>query len=259
MDSRPLQAAVDLRVPLPGGFGLGGYVVITTARESLSTQIRFRLDEHAASLNLVVDRSLELLGRRVEDFASDGFIRLQLQQLSGVPRPGDEAEIEAVRDRLVRHLRANKLPLVEEFVDAYLLDADGQRVLAAHASGEFRPRSFDRDGFWVGPLESGGREFQFPTFVLSTPVSSLEGGQRLGYLQVVVRADVWARSFEGTLEFPGATGFTAQLSSPDGHTLSLLRVSRRRSRPAGRPTRFDSRARFPVPGGNWTWRWTGES
>ena len=50
--------------------------------EALYQSIQFRLNEHADSLNRVVDRSLELLGRRVEDFASDGFIRLQLEALT---------------------------------------------------------------------------------------------------------------------------------------------------------------------------------
>jgi hypothetical protein len=90
-------------------FGIGGYVVTTTARDSLTTQIRLRLDERAKSLNRVVDNSLELLGRRVEDFASDGFIRLQLEQLTSGRSGGD---VDAVHDALVRHLQSNKLPLV---------------------------------------------------------------------------------------------------------------------------------------------------
>ena len=64
---------VRYKLPLTFGFlclvafGLGGYVVTTTARDSLTTQIQLRLNERATSLNLVVEKSLELLGRRVED------------------------------------------------------------------------------------------------------------------------------------------------------------------------------------------------
>jgi signal transduction histidine kinase len=203
-------------------FGVGGYVVTTTARDSLSAQIQLRLNEHATSLNLVVDQSLELLGRRVEDFASDGYIRLQLERLTVGRSSSDESEIAVVRDELIRHLRVNKLPLVDEFVDALLLDASGQPILTAHAIGSSPPTSFDRDGFWVGPLTGPDHEFPFSTFVLSTPVFGIQGGERQGYLQIVVRADVWAGNLEETLAFPGATGFTAWLSSPGGHTLSLV-------------------------------------
>ena len=99
---------VRYKLPLTFGFlclvafGLGGYGVITTARESLSSQIRIRLDEQATSLNLVVDQSLELLGRRVEDFASDGFIRLQLERLTTVRSPAGKRDNATVRDELVR-------------------------------------------------------------------------------------------------------------------------------------------------------------
>jgi len=59
----------------------------------------------------VVENGLELLGRRVEDFASDGHIRLQLERLQEGSQVSEQ--------ELVRHLRANKLPLVAEFTDAY--------------------------------------------------------------------------------------------------------------------------------------------
>ena len=217
---------VRYKLPLTFGFlclvafGLGGYLVVNTARESLSEQIRFRLNEQAATLNLVVDRSLDLLGHRVEDFASDGFIRLQLERLTA--EPGGEEDLIAVRDGLTRHLRENKLPLVEEFVDALLLDADGRPVLIVHTNESSVPASFDRDALWVGPLTPDSSEFPFPTFVVSTPVSSIQGGDRLGFLQVVVRADAWAGTLGEALVFAGATGITGRLSSPGGHTLSLV-------------------------------------
>jgi len=210
-------------------FGLGGYVVTTTARESLRTQIQLRLNEHATSLNLVVDKSLELLGRRVEDFASDGFIRLQLERLTmdriaGVTggSPGGEEESTAARDALARHLRVNKLPLVGEFIDALVLDAEGQVVLRAHAAEGSPPPSFHRDALWVGPLAGPSRLHPFPTFILSTPVDSIQGEERLGFLQIVVRADVWAGNLKDALAFPGAQGFSARLSTPGGYALSLV-------------------------------------
>ncbi len=93
-------------------FGLGGYVVTTSARDALTAQIQLRLNERANSVNLAVENSLELLGRRVEDFASDGFIRLQLERLTADP-PGDATGSPSAREALTRHLRVNKLPLVE--------------------------------------------------------------------------------------------------------------------------------------------------
>jgi signal transduction histidine kinase len=210
-------------------FGLGGYVVTTTARESLRTQIQLRLNEHATSLNLVVDKSLELLGRRVEDFASDGFIRLQLELLTADRSPGmaggspgGEAESMAAREALARHLRVNKLPLVGEFIDALVLDLDGQVVLRARAAKGSPPPSFDGDALWVGPLAGPSRLHPFPTFVLSTPVYSIQGENRLGFLQIVVRADVWAGNLKDVLAFPGAQGFSARLSTPGGYALSLV-------------------------------------
>jgi signal transduction histidine kinase len=214
-------------------FGFGGYVVTTTARESLTRQIGLRLNDHATSLNMVVDNSLELLDRRVQDFASDGFIRLQLERLTGNGSTADAGETAAARDELVRHLRENKLPLVESFVDAFLLDTDGRPVLSAYADLDAASSSFSRDSTWIGPLTEAGSTFAFPTFNLSTPVSSIQGGQRLGYLQLVVRADSWAATLGEALAFPGATGFTASLSSPGGHTLPLVSAPERDARTVG--------------------------
>ena len=197
-------------------FGLGGYVVTTTARDALTDQIQLRLNERATSLNLVVDKSLELLGRRVEDFASDGFIRLQLERLTASPSDA------TARDELIRHLEANKLLLVEEFVDAVLLDAAGRPVLRVHPGGSAPPSSAGRPSVQVGPLRSPRQEYPYPTFVLSTAVESIQGERELGFLQIVVRADVWAGNLKEALAFPGAEGFTARLSSPGGHTLSLV-------------------------------------
>jgi len=219
---------VRLKLPLTFAFicllafGFGGYVVTTTARESLTRQIGLRLNERATFLNVVVEQSLELLDRRVQDFASDGHIRLQLERLISERFVADSSETAAVRDELIRHLRENKLPLVESFVDAFLLDTDGRLVLSAYAAADAVPPSFDRESAWIGPLTEAGSAFQFPTFILSTPISSIQGGQRLGYLQLIVRADAWAATLGEALEFPGATGFSASLSSPGGYSLPLV-------------------------------------
>jgi signal transduction histidine kinase len=198
-------------------FGLGGYLVTATARDALHQQIQLRLNERATSLNLVVDKSLELLGRRVEDFASDGFIRLQAEGLATAAEDAVGQE-----GALIRHLRVNKLPLVEEFVDGLILDRDGIPVLRAHTLETMPPPGFDREALWIGPLTGPGQEYPFPTFVLSAPLVSLQGDRRLGFLLLVVRADAWAGKLGGALSFPGAQGFTAYLGSPEGHVLELV-------------------------------------
>ena len=203
-------------------FGLGGDLVTATARDSLRTQIQLRLNERATSLNLVVDKSLELLGRRVEDFASDGFIRLQVEDLTAAGEGAVEGGSAGPREALIRHLRVNKLPLVDEFVDGLILDGDGVPVLRAQTLETMPPADFDRENLWVGPLTGPSREYPFPTFVLSTPLVSLHGDRRLGFLQIVVRADVWAGKLGGALSFPGAQGFTAHLGTPDGYVLALV-------------------------------------
>jgi len=203
-------------------FGLGGYVVTITARESLSSQIHLRLNERATSLNLIIDKSLELLGRRVEDFASDGFIRLELERLTDDAGRKGAAGLATEREELIRHLRANKLSLVEEFVDARLLDAQGEPLLSVHSPGVAPPPSFDHESSWIGPLTAPGSQYPFPTFVMSTVVNSIHGGGRIGYLQIVVRADSWSGKLKDALAFPGSQGLSARLSSPGGQALILV-------------------------------------
>lgn len=203
-------------------FGLGGYVVTTTARESLTDQINRRLNDRAAALHAAVDRSLELSSRRVQDFASDGYIRVEFERLSDANSRDRAVDDPAAGSDLRRHLVENKLPLVDAFVDAILLDNDARPVLVAVASEPPDVSGFARDTHWIGPLTAPNSRFAFPTFVLSTPVSSLDGSRRLGYLQLVVRADVWAASLANDLEFPEAAGFTARLNSPGGDGLSLV-------------------------------------
>jgi signal transduction histidine kinase len=204
-------------------FGVGGYIVTTTASDSLHEQIRLRLDDRADDLNRAVEQSLELLQRRVEDFASDGYIRVQLDRLTG--NFPDAQVPEAAKQDLIRHLRENKLPLADEFVEALLLNADGEPVLSAMNLIVSAPEQYDPDSFWVGPIRAADAQFAWPTFILSTPVSSLDGARRLGFFQIVVRGDVWASSFGGAFKFAGASGFQAQLRSEEGQTLSLVAFS----------------------------------
>ncbi len=199
-------------------FGLGGYVVTTTARDALERQIRLRLDDQAANTQLAIDRSLELLGRRVEDFASDGHIRLELERAQDAPL-GEE---EGARRELIRHLRTNKLPLVPEFVDAQVLGRGGEEVVRAYGRSAGPPTGFSRDGFWYGPLAPPDGDFPYPSFVLSTPLTAIDGTRRLGFLQIVVRADLWADRLRESLAGSPLEGIRLGLSAPNGYRLPLI-------------------------------------
>jgi signal transduction histidine kinase/HAMP domain-containing protein len=203
-------------------FGFGGYIVLSTAREALEKQIEARLEERAATTDMLVDKGLELLGRRVEDYASDGYIRLELERL--------EAGSVESNEELVRHLRANKLPLVEEITDAYLLDRDGNVLVwaeeafqggAENLAGSASPVSFNKDAFWYGPLSGPGPLYNYPNFILSTPVRAIQGGGLLGYLQLVVHAEKWADGLRKAFPETSREQLRIGVGYPGGYRLSL--------------------------------------
>lgn len=168
-------------------FGVGGVVVTSTAREALETQIRLRLDERATATKLIIGRHLDLIGRRIEDFASDGFIRNELAA-------GGSA-------RLRRHLIENKLPLVAAFVDACVTDAGDRPVLNAHHTWPV-PKGVGTTMY--GPLRRQTQSHPYPTFLLSTPVTSIEGGRKIGSLHLLVRADTWVHGLTELAALPDA-------------------------------------------------------
>jgi signal transduction histidine kinase len=201
---------------------VGGTVLGTVARGALERQIRLRLDGEAANIHRLVDKDLELLGRRVEDFASDGHIRLELERLQAPGGGAAEAARGRPAEELVWHLRTNKLPLVAEFADAYVLDRSGKVVARAWSRTASPAAGFNRAGFWYGPLTAPTPALPHPTFVLSTPVRSLDGTRRLGYLQIVVRADLLAGRMRRILTRESLRGMRVGLSSPDGYRLPLF-------------------------------------
>ena len=80
---------VSVRWKLPLGFlavclvsfGLGGWILTRSIESALLEQIEQRLDERAVATGLVVQRQQDLYVRRVEDFASDGYIRARVAEL----------------------------------------------------------------------------------------------------------------------------------------------------------------------------------
>ncbi len=210
-------------------FGFGGYIVLSTAREALEKQIEIRLDERAATTDLVIDKGLELLGRRVEDFASDGHIRLELERLQ-------QGRTQSERE-LVRHFLVNKLPLVEAFRDAYLLNRNGEvlvwaqrdSVRAGTAPGNAPIVSFNKTAFWYGPLSAPGAIYDYPHFTLSTPVRAIKGDRLLGYLQLIVDAERWAALLRPAFSRRSMEQLRIGIGNPDGYMLRLYPDRSRRS------------------------------
>jgi len=192
-------------------FGVGGVVVTSTAGEALEGQIRLRLDEHAAATTLVMERELALLGRRVEDFASDGFIRTEFAALCAGDREA--------RTRLERHLAANKLPLVDCFIDAAAVGEGGAPVVRVDEGWD--PAAEGSAATWFGPLREPSDAHPYPTFLIVTPLRSLDGTHRLGTLQLLVRADTWVAGLSDLGMLPQAGLVQVALVDTGGHRLPL--------------------------------------
>ena len=225
-------------------FALGGYLVMSVATEALERQIRLRLNDRAARADMVIAKDLELLGRRVEDFASDGHIRLMLEELLESRSEEVTGQSGAVAAELIRHVRVNKLPLVTEFVNASLLDREGTLLLSAFDRQETGPQDFDRGGLWYGPLIENDEGYPHPSFLLSTPVSAIEGGEKIGFLQIKVRADVWGANLRKHLGEGHLEGLRIGLSVPGGYRLQLLPAP---DAGGAQPPNADDRITFSSP------------
>jgi len=185
-------------------FGVGGVVVASSARTALEKQIRLRLDERATATKLIIARHLDLVGRRIEDFASDGFIRTELAA-------GGGAELR-------RHLRENKLPLVPAFVDAAVVDTADRPILYAYHAWPIHQETV---ATWFGPLRPATDAHPYPTFLLATPVRSLDGSRTIGSLQLLVRADTWVEGLTELAELPPGEIRHMALLDPAGLRLPL--------------------------------------
>jgi len=184
-------------------FGVGGVVVTSAAQNALRDQITLRLDERAAATRMVVRHHLDLLGRRAEDFASDGFIRTSLEALES----GDASALAPLRN----HLVANKLPLVGAFVDAAVLGGRGEPALEVYGGAE--GSAVARTSYT--PLrETGGRR-DYPSFAVSTPLWNLAGDARIGTLVLQVEANVWIKNMIELSELPESDGATVAVRSGD--------------------------------------------
>lgn len=177
---------LPIRIKLPLAYLLvcslvviaGGFLVSRFARDSIHDQIELRLASDTRAVALGIQSGTRLLGRRVEDFASDGLIREHLERIV-------ESDSDVVRTSLARHLRVNKIPLVECFVDGMVVTNDGRIVASARdrrstAARASVKRALATDALSIGELQPANPVDDYPTFCISTPVRDLAGQRILG-------------------------------------------------------------------------------
>jgi len=191
-------------------FGVGGFVVTDTAQEALEIQIRQRLDERAVATGIVVGHHLSLVGRRAEDFASDGYIRTAVEAL-------ERGESEAAAG-LRTHLVVNKLPLVDAFVDAAVLDSSGRVLLNVH--GGAQGPSVTHTSFTALHERGGARDY--PSFAVATPLRDLKGTRRIGTLVLQIEANRWVGGMSELSQLPETPGGYVAVGSAGDAILKLV-------------------------------------
>ncbi|MCA9321480.1 MAG: hypothetical protein KDB53_12125, partial [Planctomycetes bacterium] len=155
-------------------FGIGGFLVSQFARDALDREIQERLDSSSLSCAQTLDRGLELLRSRCEDFASDGLIRSALED----PSP-------ARREALRTHLIENKIPLVDAFVHGFAIDTDDELVASTMPAFWPRLESLSRlkpDQSGIGRLIPPEGQDSRPGFGIIVPIRSLDGQRQVGRL-----------------------------------------------------------------------------
>jgi len=175
-----------------GAFGLGGYFISVVAQEALTDEIMARLDFQSQAYATDLHASLEMLTRRSEDFASDGYIR---DHLARMVSEADSATYDQLKQELHRHLLVNKLPLEPAFMDLAVVSAAGEIQVAVHdETSDHATRlaqwAITQDRSASSDVIPGSAE-RTPGLVVSTPIFGLRSGQPIGRLMATVRAGVW--------------------------------------------------------------------
>ncbi len=185
-------------------FGVGGFLVSRSGSSALEEQIKARIDLQGRASARALNDGLRLLGRRTEDFASDGFLRERFDALVAAE---DDDTRRGLRDELTRHLLANKLPLVPAFVGLTLISNDRSARIdvgevadsgdaAAISDALAREELHHSDLLAAAPGEP-------PLQVISTPLRRLHGGDAIGRLVAWVDTSVWiSASLEGIRPTP---------------------------------------------------------
>ena len=207
-------------------FGIGGYLVTRDTRQALEERIRGELENRALLAKQVVDSGSDLIRRRIEDFASDGFIRVQVEALVAAEGRAERGEFE---EPLRRHLSENKLPLVPFFVDAAVTDIEGRPFLRVTDSYPDVSLAVVDTTTFGGVLPPDSRR-EFRACIVTTPLRSLHGGQRIGQLQILLDLDHWLEAIasettmDGSLEAHHRSDLVLRDSA--GHSLPIARSPR---------------------------------
>lgn len=174
-------------------FGIGGYFISRTAQDTLEEEILKRLEFQSQAYATDLHASLEMLTRRTEDFASDGYIRGHLASLN-LERVDENLSTE-LREQLHRHLLKNKLPLEPAFMDLAVVDRSGAVVVAVIDGDSPNVQNL---GLWAkDQLESctsdvfPGIEGSSPGLIITTPIYGLQASEPIGHLLATVRAGIW--------------------------------------------------------------------
>ncbi|MCE9638079.1 MAG: HAMP domain-containing protein [Planctomycetes bacterium] len=233
-------------------FGVGGSLAATSASTALEEEILLRLRYQCRAWAGSLDGDLRLMTRRVEDFASDGYIREgAATAMAAAAAPGPDGE--RVRANLRRHLAVNKLPLVEAFADLAVLDDSGGVIVTATGA---EPAHIARIAAEVrasvaGPWHSGLLDPGTPggpvLQAIAVPLYSLDGTRRIGRLVAWVVTDRWLAGALGTARGePDATaaatddaaarrGETIELAVADASGLEITPSLPQTARSAGAP------------------------
>ncbi len=178
-------------------YGLGGSLVSRWTETALGDEILARLGAQCRTYAMRLDTSLELLERRLEDFASDGYARDQAARLQSATRLGDQPQTEHIRTVLRRHLERNKLPLVEAYLNLAVTDAEGALLTTVHADGPHRIEPPDHPAnvaFAGNPLGEHEPDTDTrPHLLLTKPLHALNGEQTIGHMHALVDAESWIR------------------------------------------------------------------
>jgi signal transduction histidine kinase len=195
-------AWVPVKYKLTGAFaalvfaavGIGGYLVSGPTRRLVEDETLAHLESRSAVEALLLERQLTLVARRLQDFASDGLIRTELDRLGGPHAP--EARLP-----LVRHLRENKQPLVPGLVALAAFDARGEPISAGDAASG--PLALGDEPVRVSGLCAGPGGLD-PWLEIAVPVLSLDRRRRVGALAARIDAARWVVEARGALPATGA-------------------------------------------------------
>ncbi len=173
-------------------YGIGGWLVSSSARNALRDEIVDRLRSSSLSRAAVLDQALATLAERSADFASDGLIRTEAERLAAFPGapPRDESR------RLESHLERNKLPVVPAFVDLLVYASDGRRLAAVRSASPA-----GADDLVAAAVRAGSPAISAfvspndvdaaPCFAVVSPLMDLERKHRVGSIVCWVDASRW--------------------------------------------------------------------